>query len=257
MPTFDKSSATRPDASALLRAHPVFGELSSAQLDRLCSYARGRTVARGATIFNKGDVGDQLYAIRSGMVKISSVLSDGRQTIFNLLSDGEIFGEIALLDGQARTADAVAMSKCDLIVIERRDFLQFLRDEPKAALRLIEFLCARLRVATDHFEEQVALGIPGRLARSLLRLSRSSRAGARLRKIAATQQELAEIVGTSRETINKQLRAWEAQGWVALERGGLALNDVQALTDVAMSMVSAETPFARSMSRRRTKGQPA
>ncbi len=241
----DKSAAAKSDVTQLLGAHPVFGELSVAQLGRLCAYARSRGIARGATIFEKGDAGDSLYAIRSGLVKITTMLPDGRQSVFNLLGDGEIFGEIALLDGQARTADAVAMSKCDLVVIDRRDFLRFLEDEPKAALRLIEFLCGRLRFATEHFEEQLALGIPGRLARTLLRLAKGARAGARGRKIAATQQELGEIVGTTRETINKQLRAWEAQGWVALERGGLALIDPEALTDVATAMVTAETPFVR------------
>jgi CRP-like cAMP-binding protein len=241
----DKSAAVKSDVAQLLGAHPVFGELSAAQLARLCTYARGRSVARGVTVFEKGDVGDALYAIRGGMVKITSTLPDGRQSVFNLLGDGEIFGEIALLDGQARTADAIAMTKCDLVVIDRRDFLRFLQEEPKAALRLIEFLCGRLRFATGHFEEQIALGIPGRLARTLLRLAKGARAGARGRAIAATQQELGEIVGTTRETINKQLRAWEAQGWVTLARGGVVLADTEALTDVATAMVTAETPFAR------------
>jgi CRP-like cAMP-binding protein len=232
------------EATQLLGAHPVFGELSQAQLKSLCSFAHGRTAARGATIFNKGDVGDSLYAIHSGMVKISAALPDGRQTIFNLLSDGEIFGEIALLDGRARSADAVAMTKCDLIVIDRRDFLNFLQNEPKAALRLIEFLCARLRFASEHFEEQVALGVPARLARAMLRLARNARRVPRGQRITATQQELSEIVGASRETINKYLRAWEELGLIMLQRGGLVITDRQTLTDIAMTMVTSETPFA-------------
>ena len=107
-------SARRPRAGsaelALLRGHPVFGALEPAQLEQLVSYARTRRVAAGTTLFSKGDPGTELFAVSAGTVKISVPAPDGREAMFNLLHPGEIFGEIALLDGRPRTADAMAMT---------------------------------------------------------------------------------------------------------------------------------------------------
>src|SRR5207302_11486347 len=123
----------------------------------LASYARSRKVAGGTTLFAKGDPGTALFAVGTGTVKITVPSIDGREAMFNLLHAGEIFGEIALLDGRPRTADAVAMTDCELMVIERRDFLAFMHSEPSVAFRLIELLCARLRFASRHLEQVVFL----------------------------------------------------------------------------------------------------
>jgi len=157
-------SARRPRAGsaelALLRGHPVFGALEPGQLEQLVSYARTRRVAAGTTLFSKGDPGTELFAVSSGTVKISVPAPDGREAMFNLLHPGEIFGEIALLDGRPRTADAMAMTDCELTVIERRDFLAFVHSEPNVALQLIALLCERLRIASEHYEELVFLDLP-------------------------------------------------------------------------------------------------
>jgi CRP-like cAMP-binding protein len=150
----------------------MFGELGLDAVKRLCAYAKIRKIKRGTTIFAKGDPGSALFAVRSGTVKISVPAADGREAVFNVLNDGEVFGEIALLDGRSRTADAIALTECELMVIDRRDFLAFMQSEPKVALRLIELLCARLRFASEHLEEMVFLALPARLARTLLRLVR-------------------------------------------------------------------------------------
>jgi CRP/FNR family transcriptional regulator, cyclic AMP receptor protein len=150
-PAARRSSRVHDDTLTLLRGHPVFGALALDQLDRLCTYATTRVVPANTTLFAKGDPGAALFAVHSGTVKITVPSIDGREAMFNLLHSGEIFGEIALLDGEPRTADAVALTDCEFIVIERRDFLTFVHGEPKVALKLIELLCARLRWASTHF----------------------------------------------------------------------------------------------------------
>jgi CRP-like cAMP-binding protein len=221
------------DRTALLCAHPVFGQLDPAQLKRLVSYARMRRVGAGTTIFAKGDPGAALFAVCAGSVKIAVPSIDGREAMFNMLHLGEIFGEIALLDGQPRTADAIAMSDCELMVIERRDFMSFVHGDPNVALKLIELLCARLRVASEHLEEVVFLHLPARLARILLRLSEPDGSGGGKRNLQITQREVSHMLGSTRESVNKQLRAWAKRKWIALNRGGIAVLAPKALAAIA------------------------
>jgi CRP/FNR family transcriptional regulator, cyclic AMP receptor protein len=211
------------EISALLGAHDFFGGLPAHHIDQLGKFASSRKLKRGAEIFAKGDPGQALFAIRSGVVKISAPTSDGREAMFNLLQGGDIFGEIALLDGQPRTADAVAVTDCELIAIERRDFLRFIQDEPKVALRLIELLCERLRYATEHFEETVFLNFATRLARMLLRLADDKAKEKNSKGLAITQREISQMLGATRESVNKQLRVWAQHGWIRIERGRIIL----------------------------------
>jgi CRP-like cAMP-binding protein len=221
------------DHIALLRSHPVFGGLDSSQLRRLGAYARTRRLRAGATLFTKGDPGTALFAVGEGTVKITVPSVDGREAMFNLLHAGEIFGEIALLDGQPRTADAVAVTDCELMVIERRDFLAFLHSEPSVALKLIELLCARLRFAGEHLEEVIFLHLPARLARLLLRMAEQAGGVSQKKRLAITQREISQMLGSTRESVNKQLRAWTKRKWIALERGGIVIAAPDALADVA------------------------
>jgi CRP/FNR family transcriptional regulator, cyclic AMP receptor protein len=154
--------------------------------------------------------------------------------VFNLVTKGDIFGEIALLDGRARTADAIAITDSELFVIERRDFLPLVREEPEIALKLIEILCARLRQTTQQAESLMFLHLPGRLAKALLRLNHGDRV-ARERKVAVTQRDLGSIIGMSRESTNRQLRLWEQKSWVRLERGGITILSVEELERIAES----------------------
>jgi CRP/FNR family cyclic AMP-dependent transcriptional regulator len=227
-----RARANSPEI-ALLRGHPVFGALEPEQLEQLVSYARTRKVAAGTTLFSKGDPGTELFAVSAGTVKISVPAPDGREAMFNLLHPGEIFGEIALLDGRPRTADAMAMTDCELTVIERRDFLAFVHGEPNVALQLIALLCERLRIASEHYEEVVFLDLPTRLARILLQLAEQNEAGAEEPKLKITQREISQMLGSTRESVNKQLRAWAKRGFIALERGGIAVYRLAALAAIA------------------------
>ena len=217
----DSCASRRVDSIALLKGHPVFGALAPAHIKQLGSFARVRRIAGGTTLFVKGDPGTALFAVVSGTVKITVPSIDGREATFNLLHAGEIFGEIALLDGQPRSADAIATTDCELIVIERRDVLGFVHGEPKVAMKLIELLCARLRVAGAREEEVVFLNLPARLARLLLRLLKDNAAAADKNKLSITQQEISEMLGTTRESVNKHLQIWARRGVIALKRGAI------------------------------------
>ena len=232
-----QSDSRRPlsatEKVALLRRHPLFADLDAEHLERLSTYAITRAVDRGMTIFNKGDAGHSLFAVCSGTVRIGVPSADGRDAVFNLVREGEVFGEIALLDGRPRTADATAMTDCELMVIERRDFVDLMRGQPDIPLKLIEVLCARLRNTSEQVEDVLFLDLPGRLAKALLRLTDPAEAVGRERRVAMTQRELGQMIGMSRESTNKQLREWEERHWVRLERGELLVLDPAALAKIA------------------------
>ena len=214
---------------SVLRKHPYFADLEPEAFEQLCRYAKHTTLKRGATIFSRGDPGTNLIAVVSGTVKISISSPDGRNAILNLIGAGEIFGEIALLDGQPRTADATANSNCEIFTIDRREFIPFVRSQPTVAMKLIELLCGRLRWTSDQVEQVILQNLPGRLASALLRLSDKNKHAPEARIISITQQEISEMVGMTRESINKQLRAWAARGWVRLEHGAIVVLKPDAL----------------------------
>jgi CRP/FNR family transcriptional regulator, cyclic AMP receptor protein len=222
-----------PDRLALLRNHFLFRDLPPAVLEHLGSYMKTRKVRRGVTIFSKGDPGTGLMGVLSGAVKVSIASSEGKDIVLNIFHEGEVFGEIALLDGQPRTADATAMSDCELAIIERRDFVPFLKDRPDVTLKFIEILCSRLRRTSEQVQDVTFLSLPTRLAKALLQLTTSAETPAVRRKVAITQREISQMIGRSRESTNKQLRAWAKRGWIKLERGGVSLLAPDRLARVA------------------------
>jgi CRP/FNR family cyclic AMP-dependent transcriptional regulator len=228
----DKNSGRRSfpsDKLAMLRKHPIFCDLESEAFDQLCRYAKHTTLKRGATLFSKGDPGNSLCAVISGTVKMSISSPDGRSAIFNLIGPGEIFGEIAVLDGQSRTADATANTNCEIFVIDRREFLPFVRSHPELAMKFIELLCAKLRWTSDQVEQVILQNLPGRLASALIRLAEKHKLAPGDQTIAVTQQEISEMVGMTRESINKQLRVWATRKWVRLEHGAIVVLDAEPL----------------------------
>jgi CRP-like cAMP-binding protein len=220
------------DKRAILSAHPLFGRLGPRVIERLMPYANIKTVAAGSTIFERGDPGDCLFAVCAGTIRISNRSSDGRDAVFNLISTGGIFGEIALLDGRERTADAQAVTDCDLMVINRRDFIPMVSGEPGLALKVIEILCERIRHTSEQVEDMIFLDLPARLAKTLLWLVANSKLTDD-RKVSITQREIGQIIGMTRESTNKQLRAWEALNWIKLERGSIVVVSPERLAAVA------------------------
>jgi CRP-like cAMP-binding protein len=227
----NRSQRRSADKRAILRDHYLFGKLTAQQIESLSACVVTRSVKRGTNIFAKGDPGTSLYAVGAGTVKISVPSVDGKDAVFNVLSNGAIFGEIALLDGNPRTADATAITDCELFVIERRDFLPLIREEPEIALKIIGILCSKLRRTTEQAEEIMFLDLPSRLAKALMRLEAETACTGE-RKISITQRELGNFIGMSRESTNKQLRIWQGKKWVRLERNAvviLAANSLAAI----------------------------
>jgi CRP-like cAMP-binding protein len=233
IPSDRRPAGGAPDRLALLRNHPLFRELPAPVIERLGSYMKRRAVSRGSTIFSKGDPGTGLMGVLVGSVKISVASADGRDVVLNIIHQGQIFGEIALLDGHPRTADATAMTDCELIVIERRDFVAFLRTQPDVTLKFIEILCSRLRRTSEQVQDVTFLNLPTRLAKALLRLTAAVETPAPKGKVTITQREISQIIGRSRESTNKQLRAWAKHGWLRLERGGVTVLRSEKLAQVA------------------------
>src|SRR6266700_5493766 len=218
---------------SVLRKHPIFADLEPEAFDQLCRYAKHTTLKRGAALFAKGDPGYSLYAVISGSVKMSISSADGRNAILNIVGPGETFGEMALLDGGTRSADAIANTNCELFVIDRREFIPFVRSQPALAMRFIELLCARLRRTSEQVEQIILQNLPGRLASALIGLTEKRKLEPANHTIAITQQEISEMVGMTRESINKQLRAWAARSWVRLEHGAIVVLDIGSLRELA------------------------
>ena len=219
-----------------LAGHPLFGALPERDLEALMRHAHTQRYPRGTTIFAKGDVGSSMMGVLSGTIKIASVTAEGKEVVLNLIGVGQIFGEIALLDGKTRTADATALSDCEVLVVERRDFLPLLRSNPDLALRIVLMLCSRLRRTNEQVESIMFMPLEARLARTLLRLAAEqgeAAAGKPVRKVAVTQRDLGQMIGMSRESTNKQLMAWQRAGTVTVVKGGVELRDLDVLTQAA------------------------
>jgi CRP/FNR family cyclic AMP-dependent transcriptional regulator len=223
---------------AALLGSPLFDAMRPAELDEILKFASERRFRRGQTIFQRGDNGSALMAVLRGRVRISSISGDGKEVTLNVISPGEIFGEIALLDGEPRSADASAIEETTLLVVERRHFLPFLRQNEDLFLRLLAVLCSRLRRTSTALEEIALFDLPIRLARVLLKLGedygRAGPGGTRI-DLKLSQRDLSNLVAASRESVNKQLRAWREHNVVDLEGGFIVLRrpaELHRLTDV-------------------------
>jgi CRP/FNR family transcriptional regulator, cyclic AMP receptor protein len=221
----------------LLAVTPLFTGASAADISALAERAHRVKLPAKSTLFRKGDVGDRLYLLIKGMINIGAVSADGRDVAYALIGPGEIFGEIAVLDGGPRTADATALHDCELLAIERRDLLAFFDRSPVHATRLLEVLCKRIRSSDRLLESLFFLAAPSRLARHLVMLSDtigqdSSDGSDSDITIHLSQQQVADHVGISREMVNKILAKWEQAGLVALWRGKITVKNLEALDNL-------------------------
>lgn len=209
-----------------LRSGRLFGEMPPADLEAMLSVAAERRVGRGALIFQRGDAGSSMMAVLSGQVRIGSMSREGKQVTLAVLGAGDVFGELALLDGKPRSADAVALEDCGLLVIERADFLALLRGNAGLLAGLLAMLCDRLRQASATVEDLALLDMPTRLARVLLKLGidygRKTPGGLRI-ELRLSQQDLSTLVAASRESVNRQLQAWREAGILGTDERGLHL----------------------------------
>jgi CRP/FNR family cyclic AMP-dependent transcriptional regulator len=228
---------TANEKRELVDGHALFAGLSRADLDALLAHARVEHYSAGRKIFEKGAPGRSMMAILRGSVRISaSSASAGRELVLTILQPGEIFGEIALLDGQRRTANATAVTDCELLVLDRREFVPFLEHRPDVSLRLLKVFCHRLRHTNEHVEHAVFEHMDRRLARTLLQLaSNTPREGKTdpSYSVRVSQKELADMVGATRESVNKKLRGWQSAGLVRLDSRLIVITDIAAIEAVA------------------------
>jgi CRP-like cAMP-binding protein len=214
--------------AVILKMNPMFADLGADELQRISSLCHTRHLAVGETLFRKGDPGDALFGVRRGQIRIETGASDGGRLTLNFMAPGDLFGEVAVLAGQSRTAHATAGEVTELFVLRRADFLEHLEREPRAAIKIIQLLCQRIRWQSERMEESVPQPLPVRLARRLCALAADFGA-----EVHISQQQLGVFVGAARESVNRQLRLWRKDGILDLQRGRIQLLNMNRLTALA------------------------
>jgi CRP/FNR family transcriptional regulator, cyclic AMP receptor protein len=229
----DRAKPTSHDEKReIFERHFLFGKLYANEIDALISYARVERYRAGREIFAKGSPGQSLMAVLRGSVKISSLSDSGKEIVFEIFNGGEIFGEIAVLDGEARSADATALTDCELLVLNRRDLLPVLKNRVDLCMMLLKILCRRLRATTEQVEDIMFRHLESRVAKALVQLAEnSSPHGVRNPSVElhVPQRELGNMAGGSRESVNKQLQAWCRQGLIELSKGSIMIRDIEAI----------------------------
>ncbi|KJR63671.1 Crp/Fnr family transcriptional regulator [Azospirillum thiophilum] len=224
------------DIAAVLRRNRLLGELDSGQMAELLGLGRIARFDAEQIIFDKGDPGDCLFAVLKGQIAIRTSSADGKTMLLNILEVGDVLGEIGLIDGREGTAAAVALRPVDLYRIDRADFIPFLERHPRLCTRMMVVLCERLRWVSENIEDAVFHDVPRRLARRLLLLSESygqaTPTGLRL-TLPLSQEALANMLGVTREMVNKCLGALRKTGAVTYAKGFIVINDLSLLKDMA------------------------
>ena len=226
------SSPTHEEKRQIFQCHFLLGKLSPNEIDALISYARVERYPAGREIFAKGSPGQSLVAVLRGSIKISSLSNEGKEIVFNIINAGEIFGEIAVLDGEERSADATAMNDCELLVLNRRDFLHLLENRADLCMIMLRILCQRLRQTSEQVEDVMFRHLESRLAKRLLHLAERTRPhGLQSSSVElhVSQRELGNMAGGSRESVNKILQSWHRQGLIDLGKASVLIRDIEAL----------------------------
>jgi CRP/FNR family transcriptional regulator, cyclic AMP receptor protein len=196
--------------AVILKMNPMFADLGADELQRISGLCHTEQLGLGEMLFQKGDAGNALYGVRRGQIRIETGASDGSRLTLNFMGPGDLFGEVAVLDGQSE------------------DFLAFLEREPKVAIKIMMLLCQRIRWQSERMEESVLQPLPVRLARRLVALA--SDFGS---EVHISQEQLGVFVGAARESVNRQLQLWRKDGILDLQRGRILLQNMTKLTAVA------------------------
>jgi CRP/FNR family cyclic AMP-dependent transcriptional regulator len=218
----------------LLKASPLLHCLPDAILEQLSTRVRRVRYSANEFIFRKNDEGGSLMVIASGRVKIVSVSHNGTEVLLNIIERGEVFGEIALLDGKPRSADAIAATETELISLHRSDYLPVLYKNPESVSQMTSILCDRVRHTSAFVEATVFLDASSRLLQGMKDLAEHygrpevDRVGIRIEH-GLSQQELGESVGLTRVSINRHLSAWRERGLIQDGRGYIVVRDMSKL----------------------------
>jgi CRP/FNR family transcriptional regulator/CRP/FNR family cyclic AMP-dependent transcriptional regulator len=211
----------------LLANLPFFANTDSDELRELATRVKRRVYKHGETIYHKDDAGSTMYLIVDGTVKVSVPSELGNEMILSILCKGDFFGELSLFDGEPRSATVSCVGSAEVLIIYRDDFIAFLSKHPKIAVNIIRVLSERIRRTDGLVEDVVFLDIPARLAKKLLELSESY--GKKLPNgsieidLRLTQQDIANMLGTTRESVNRQLVAFQERQFITIDRQRITL----------------------------------
>jgi CRP/FNR family cyclic AMP-dependent transcriptional regulator len=214
-----------------LRAVPLFAHLGDDELRQVAAAVRERSYPKQSIILFEDDPGDALYLVVAGQVKVVLIGEDGREVILSVLGPGDFFGEMSLIDDQPRSAHVIAMEDARLLVLRREDFQRALEETPRIALGLLRALSGRLRRADDKIGALVLLDVLGRVARVLLELAGEGSDGLITRRL--THHTIAQMIGSTRETVSRTMRELAERGLITVSREGIRIADRTALRAVA------------------------
>jgi len=211
----------------VLRRVPLFNDLADAELARFAEVLREREYPKNSVFLFEDDPGDALYVVRAGQVKVVLIGEDGREVILSVLTDGDFFGEMSLIDDEPRSAHVIAMKDSQLLVLRREDFQAQLEVQPKIALKLLRVLVQRLRRADEKIGGLVLLDVNGRVARLLLDLAEEGGGPKITRRL--THHTIAQMIGSSRETVSRAMRDLVARGLIEVTRREISIKDRDGL----------------------------
>ncbi|HSW12384.1 MAG TPA: Crp/Fnr family transcriptional regulator [Solimonas sp.] len=221
---------------AALVASDWFRELPPEVVTGFAAMAVRRRLADGELLFARGDVPDGLWGVVSGRIRAGSISSEGKELLVMQFEPGAWFGEISMFDGLPRTHDARAVGPTEMLMLPRDRFLALLATQPELYPHFVKMLCRKLRLAFSWIEDAQFVSLPARLARRLLDLlalyGRDTPQG-QLIDLHLPQDDLGRMLGASRQSISKELKAWEARGWIAVDYGKLSVRDLAALRGIA------------------------
>lgn len=190
------------------------------------------TFSRGQVVFTEGEPGETLYIITSGKVKIGRKSVDGRESLLTLMGPSDMFGELAIFDPGPRTSTVTALSEVQAVMMHRRVLRNWISDRPEIAEQLLRVLARRLRRTNDNLSDLIFTDVPGRVAKQLLHLAQrfGTREGNSLRvDHELTQEEIAQLVGSSRETVNKALSDFAQRGWIRVQGKSILIDNTERL----------------------------
>ncbi len=214
-----------------LRNIPLFAHLRDADIERIQGFARQRSYPKNSVIVFEEDPGDSLYVVLNGQVKVVLIGEDGREVILSTPSNGDFFGEMSLIDDQPRSAHVIAMEDSQLLVLRREDFHQCLAAMPGIAIGLLRAMCKRLRQADDKIGGLVLLDVPGRVARLLLEMADEGDGEHITKRV--THHLIAQMIGSSRETVSRTMRILIDQGLIEVTRSRITLLNREVLETAA------------------------
>lgn len=229
------SSVSLKEKTRLLKEHFLLSQMSTVDLSQLAAFSHLTSFKSGASIFRQGDTDTDLMIVVSGRIRLSATSSDGRELLVNVVENGHMFGEIAVIDGNPRSYDATAVENSEILLVRRGDLLPFLEKRPELCLTFLASLCERLRRSETRVQDSVFLGAGPRLARQLLNFAKLNGRpdGASIIIEFISQTDFANALGVSRETINRQLCKWRGEKIISFERRSYKILNLEVLKQIA------------------------